>query len=409
MEFSMDQYWPVSIFTPVFPSWQEGVTLVAILLLLTGWWVAFRQKVSPLLLIGLTLPLMMATNLLGGVEGLRNPMGGYTKHDHQYWQDTDKMSSLGGLLPAYTLLQPTLHIHSRVHPPGPMVVIWSLRQLRDDPAFVGAVMAVAAILSAGFFYLIARHWFTDKAARAMMGVYLLLPAVQIYGWATIDALILLTFAAAAYGWLKRGEKRWFLVCVVMTWLSMLLTFAGLLLIGFYVVEEFWRGRKINHSAKVFFLVGGLWLLMELGFGYSYLESFEIARSFEGPGGFYGFRDPLSYVMTRAEDVLEPLVFLGPVVFLFLLLGVRSGLFGKSRPDWFPFFGSMLTVMGVFLLGGAYYTGETARAALFLVPFLLLPVGYAWEKSGGKLISEKGLLLAVFAQTVVMQLFGRFGW
>jgi hypothetical protein len=62
-----------------------------------------------------------------------------------------------------------------------------------------------------------------------------------------------------------------------------------------------------------------------------------------------------------------------------------------------------------LLTGAYRTGETARAALFMVPFLTLPIAkrVAAMHHGD---SEFRILAAlVFLQALIMQLVGDFWW
>ena len=64
---------------------------------------------------------------------------------------------------------------------------------------------------------------------------------------------------------------------------------------------------------------------------------------------------------------------------------------------------------VFFLAGAYYTGETARAALFIYPFIFISLGIYLPKLKPTLNQQKLLLTLVFVQTILMQLLGSFGW
>ena len=122
-------------------------------------------------------------------------------------------------------------------------------------------------------------------------------------------------------------------------------------------------------------------------------------------GFYGLVEPLSYVVTRVQNVLEPLVFLGPFVGLLVVLSFMQ----KSKHN----FGS-LAKFGVicflgFIAAGAYYTGETARAAYYVIPPLIMFLGT--KDILGKLSNKAKyfLLNAVMLQTVIMQVFFYWTW
>jgi hypothetical protein len=62
-----------------------------------------------------------------------------------------------------------------------------------------------------------------------------------------------------------------------------------------------------------------------------------------------------------------------------------------------------------LLMGVYRTGETARAALFIYPFLFIPI-VIYLKSQSLSQHERDLLASlVFGQTMIMQLIGNYFW
>jgi hypothetical protein len=70
--------------------------------------------------------------------------------------------------------------------------------------------------------------------------------------------------------------------------------------------------------------------------------------------------------------------------------------------------AIATLIFIFL-AGIFRTGETARSALFIYPFLVFPVGYYIRNqklTGANLILLLGL---VFAQTIIMQIIGDYFW
>jgi len=60
-------------------------------------------------------------------------------------------------------------------------------------------------------------------------------------------------------------------------------------------------------------------------------------------------------------------------------------------------------MMLILLAGAYRTGETARAAMFIYPYFMLALVRA------RLDTLKAITLVAGFQTAAMQLFGNYFW
>jgi hypothetical protein len=80
---------------------------------------------------------------------------------------------------------------------------------------------------------------------------------------------------------------------------------------------------------------------------------------------------------------------------------------RTHPFAFAAFTVAVGTQVLLFLAGAYHTGETARACMFLYPFLLLPT---LPLLAGAKETERTLVLAlVLAQTVGMQVAGNFFW
>ncbi len=120
-----------------------------------------------------------------------------------------------------------------------------------------------------------------------------------------------------------------------------------------------------------------------------------------------------YVSTRAEDILDIMVFFGPVLTVLAYRGakiLRSDVSKDptSKKQYNLFLSSLLALLLLFLTG-APKKGETARICMFVLPFALIPVLVYIERSGIDRREKITLLVLVFIQVVIMQLFGTYLW
>ncbi|GAB7008102.1 hypothetical protein JCM31271_00450 [Halorubrum trueperi] len=158
------------------------------------------------------------------------------------------------------------------------------------------------------------------------------------------------------------------------------------------------GIKVATPIILFFVI------IDLVFNFNYVEAFNTASGIVNNGGFYAFTNPVSYVFTRFENVIEIFVFLGPFVTLLIYRGLREPSNDIVNFTWYM----ALAVLLVFI-AGTPPTAETARNMQYIIPFLLLPVAdYIYNKdidyaSGGQLV------FLLWIQTISMQLFGNFLW
>ena len=118
--------------------------------------------------------------------------------------------------------------------------------------------------------------------------------------------------------------------------------------------------------------GLLWSVL----GFNYISAFLYASSLENPNGFMLFSNPAQYISTRLENVMDILVFFGPVL---VALSYRG--FQYLRADADETGGGFrkrllviaaLVALGLLFLTGAPKKGETARICMFILPFLIIP-------------------------------------
>jgi hypothetical protein len=410
INFDMDNYWPVSIFLPKLPAWQDGVTLLGLVVI---WIVYLKQAVKKsvgLKIFLLAFMLLLGTNLLGGVDdGLVGPIAGHNNQGIQYWFDVERMTTIPNLVTNYVSQQPTLLDHSRVHPPGPMLFIFLATKIWHQPIFVSLSIALLSLLSAVLLWKILSQHVSSSTAAYITALFLVVPAFQIYALASIDALICTLFLATFWAWQKANQPKWFLLTLLLLWLAFFFNFGAVFLMAVLFFDNWRENGSIRKSIHLLIGLCLSYVLFGLLTGYNYWDSFVLAKSYEGSNGFYLLESPLSYLATRIEDVLEILVFLGPFL-VFLLYKSCSFLKPWQNLKKFPTtgFAAIVAILGFFAAGG-YYTGETARAAMYIYPFLLIPIAFYLEKIKPNQKAKLFLLSVVFGQAVLMQAFGWYAW
>jgi hypothetical protein len=424
LDFDMDNFWPISIFLPKLPVWQDIFVLLAIIILFVFFLRTWQQKKSFFFYFILAIILMLSTNLFQGFEdGFVRPITGRVKSDAIYLNDAVKISSYSNFLAKYTTIQPKLGDHGRVHPPGAISVFYFLAKL-DNPILISLFLILSGSLSSLIIFSILKQNFSLQISKFSAILFLLIPAVQIYFVSSLDALICTLFLACFWAWQKNNDWKWFGLSFLFLWLSSFITFAFLILIPVLLIDDWLRNKNIIKSILLFSLLTMSYWLTANFIHFNYLKCFWVAKSFEGSKGFYLFASPLSYFFTRIENIIEILLFLGPYL-TFILINklpviaskfILSKVEGKQSPTKMVLTvqklnpmvtSSFIALLSLFLffLTGAYYTGETARAAIYIYPFIFILLAYFFEKAKISQKDQKLMFVLVFAQSLIMQLFG----
>ena len=409
VDFDCPPHWPLSIFnfrTPRPADWVwAGITV-----LLGGWLIGrvTNGKATPALVALAATLLVCASNAVQGVpKGFANPVAGGIS-PQQYYHDAARVASPLVFLSAFNRIQPGLGIHARTHPPGATMLFWAGRGLTGNrPALVALLLAALATpLTAWAFPRLLRALFGDNppAPQPATLLLLLLPAVQIYYCATLDAVIAALLLCGVA--LLVGGGRWWhcaggIGCVVG---ASFLTFGFAWVLPLLAVLLIRRERG-SALALLAATLAGFYLALYATTGFDYLAALRTASRLENPQGFRLLYEPVSYAVTRLEDISEPAVFLGPFLVALLWRGLPP--LRAQHPDAFFAFAAATGTLALLFLTGAYHTGETARACVFIVPYLLLPVlpPFARATPG----EQRTLLAVVLAQSVLMQLLGNYFW
>ena len=403
-------YFPFSVFYPSFQASGMPYAIIFVLVLYFTIKYRFYSNIFSTYMLGISL-IVLGNMSLGNIElAFVNPISG---GDIQYYHDAIKIDSWRNWLSSFNVIQEFLLCHARTHPPGAVLIEFFFFMVSQNPLWISIVFLFVSSISIVLIYKIFIELGKDKLfSNKMAFLYVVIPSVNIYSLATLDAIIAMLANIVILGLIIvvecKASKRmvvWvFLSAVSMTLVS-LLTFGGIYLwaiIGAFSLYLFYFHN--NHNILILF-IGSLVLflltvvLLNQTYNYDYFESFFTASRIENKHGFMLFSQPLNYFVTRLEDVFEIAVFLSLGIMAFLTTikyKLQNNLYGT-------FSLIAIVILLLMFLSGAYKTGETARACLFVVGFVLILLRNIPNSLLTSLISFAAL------QTILMQILGFYFW
>lgn len=352
---------------------------------------------------------ILSTTATQGIErGFVHPVAGREPHAKpvQYWHDAEVREIKTGtaalhFVRDYQTIQPTLAEHGRTHPPGAILLFALLRQASGNRPAIAAMMICLIGVS-----LVAIGFRLANAPPFAIILFCALPAVQVYFCATLDAVIagllflVVVMLTAAHSTPPPGTL-WAAVTLIA---ASFLTFGVLWVVPVLFAVEIARTRRFPwRTVLILFAIVLFYFVLYALTGFDYVAAFRFASRNENPDGFRLLVNPVEYVATRLENIADLFFFAGP----FALWAIWRGLPVARREafsDWVMFLAGV-TSLGLLFLAGAYRTGETARACLFLYPLLVLVAIRAP-------LSERDretLLLATFGVSAVLQCTGFYFW
>ncbi|MHA1724209.1 MAG: hypothetical protein ACTSXH_05130 [Promethearchaeota archaeon] len=300
-------------------------------------------------------------------------------------------------------------------------------------AAIGICMT-SSLFSAFFLNRILRRYFDIELSNYMTFLYLLLPAVQVYYLANMYSIVATLILGVFYFYFHPKRDIAMLGSTICLFLCFFITFMSIFVLVCLFIFELLDGRNkqlfkketilskigfhdlLIHFRKLILLVvsliisyGAIYLIL----GYNYLNSLHIAILSENPEGFIIINKPIRYVFTRIKDIMDILMFFGSVLLVLFVRGLknlRKNNFSEKNVSLL----SSLTISGILALlllfaTGAYDHGETARAAIYIYPFLLIPIAFYLKEMNVSEKEKKKLLFIIFFQAILMQLVGDFIW
>ncbi len=372
--------------------------------------------------------IILSNSIQGIDEGIIEPLTGEPGDSGRvYHHDVIHIDNILEFVNDYDSLQSNyeLSIHSIVHPPGPVIIYYFLHLIFSNPLFSSIFLMSVSLLIVFYLHSIICHNNSKSTANFVCLFFVFLPSTQIYFLSSIDSLISLFFLGTIYhfvSWTKSRDNLNYSLCLIFLILSTFMTFTTVILFfilfaySFSYLDVLPQQIKISDRSKtigkdvilLFLPVALVILLTYFLFGYNYIEGFLAASEYENrhySSGFLLFDYPVSYFATRLENIAELIFFLGPIGTIFLYRGLA-----KTDNDYDLFFKYGLICFLLIIITGAYRTGETARAVMYLYPLMLITISNFIDKSFTLTTKDKKHILQVtFFQVLLMQMFGWYYW
>lgn len=269
--------WPVTVFAPLLPRTPDLVTdtLVAITLLILFYFAAaflvrHRFRLRYVVVVGIAL--VIGSNLIQGInQGLSDPVSG---SNNQYFHDAILISDASNFLKEFNERQRDLLIHSRTHPPGPVLTIYGLLKLLQRPSLVAIAIALVSVsLSLFFLSRLLRTELGSPTAGFATFLFVLIPAIQVYYLASIDALIASLLLGALYFFLLPRRALSLAGTVVFLAAASFLTFGFLFILPVLAGFEMVRDRRLTKMFLILLTLGVLYLVLYIVMDFNYLRSF----------------------------------------------------------------------------------------------------------------------------------------
>ena len=200
-----------------------------------------------------SLTILGTTATQGWQHGFVHPVAGKEPHARpaQYWHDTQAHSLTTGtealhFVQNYSLLQPTLTEHGRTHPPGAILLYAVLRQVSGNNSGITAI--ILCVLAVG---LVALAFRLGNLPPFTLLLFCVLPAVQIYFCATLDAVIAGLLAICILG----NRHVW--LTAITLFLASFLTFGVVWVVPVLFAVEIARTQRFPWRTGVILVAMGL--------------------------------------------------------------------------------------------------------------------------------------------------------
>lgn len=378
--------------------WLIGAAAVGTLLALAAGYRHHKPKRATAFALMATLPaiaLWLSLSMTNGgwPEGPVEPMA----RSADYHVDVERFASPAALWSEYVGTQESLSLHGRTHPPGALTVLWILNWLTGGRIAL-VTLGVILLSSLGVLPVLiwARRFLPSDTAAGSVLLWILTPAVAIYGATSMDMVFALPLLAAgalfarslADGARQVRQPVWRqgIAPGLLLGLGFLFTFSTAVLATAFLAAVLLspaaarrRGMPLLAATAAGSLV--LPVLMYLATGFDLTACLRLAMTIDGAEApaTLSWRN---YALTRLMGGMDFLVMAGiafsPLWLRVLRRGFSAPAAGTSATELrdqqvlLALGRGAAAAMMLFLLAGAFKIGETGRIFLFMLPFVIIP-------------------------------------
>jgi hypothetical protein len=395
--------------TPFYALWQpsfdhlawHGLALGSFALAFAAWWAVmarlrwFEQDLPPRAVAWMLVALVAYVFIFSAAVAMMR--GGpaaisaaYERQTYEYIGDIGKVSSIRKLFQDYVTIHPHLSMHAKVHPPGPIALLWLMSYaIGQDPMTLSIATMFFGSLAVIPLYLWVRDMTTQRVALTSCLLYTLMPAIVLFTATSADILFMpFTVTTLFLFWraLHRKSLAYAAAAGALYGVLSFLSFSLISIGAFFGFIGLWRLRdkdlrfavvQTAVAMIVTFLAvhGAVWLWSE----FDVVGCFRLCKA-----QFDMDQKHLDMVTPRfpwwAWRIFNPLcwfLFAGiPVSVLFIWRLARP------REDKRSLFLSILLTFCVMSL--LYLArGEGERSAMYVLPFVVVPAAHLLDQMGNE--------------------------
>lgn len=383
---------------------------------------------SPRYLIGIAMVCFLAIHIsVAQIDGYREKEDGneteqilallapYTRTSLEYYGDVPRVEEIGvrTFLRDYSQseLFDTLSGHSRTHPPGGVLFLWSVSKI------FGYNLVSASLLSIIFtaltvipIYRLSINFYNEKVARYAMILFLITPNFVMYTGTSMDgpfsvfpilSLYLFYEARARETILDQGWlvfRPYSLLTGISLALGMFMTYSTVVVGVFLCVLALLERKRFVQYVKVLLFAGsgfiGFYLLLFILSGFRPIEALWAAIKKDEAGMGTGYETIGRYFHLSIANLFAFLIGVGipiTVVWLRDLVAKVKAWQQHKTVDTFVI-GYVITLL--FFTFSTLFTMEVERIWIFMVPFLVIPAAkYLTERPTSDFYWVAGMLTA----------------
>jgi 4-amino-4-deoxy-L-arabinose transferase-like glycosyltransferase len=333
---------------------------------------------------------------------IRDGFGGidqaYSRTAYEYIGDIGKTNGIRALFTRYLEIHEHLSMHAKVHPPGPIALLWilSLFLFSSSPMTLSLATVFFSALAIFPLYGWVKRIAGQRCALIAVICYALAPSIVLFTATSADALFTPFTLSTLYCFeraIRTRSARFALLagagygCMILLKFSLIGIGVYFGLVGLWMLlKPETRWNVVQTAALMIVATLGVIGLVYLWSGFNIVETFHVAKSqFDTD--------------QRHLDDLAPRLpawtyrFLNPLCWFYFagiplsLLAIREVFRGEKvrRATWIIVAFTLLVLNLLYLA-----RGEGERSAMYMIPFMVLPAAYhlerwmASEKSGGAL-------------------------
>jgi hypothetical protein len=335
----------------------------------------------------------------GGTKGISSP---YERHGYEYVDDIGIRPSIRALFRDYAELHPHLSMHAKVHPPGPIVMLWLMSYVVLSRSAMVLALGTMAVGSLGIIplYLWARDLSNERVALTCATLYTLMPSIVLFTATSADIMFMpLTLTTLFLFWRAIHLRSIPYAAVAGAMYAVLsLTSFSLIAIGaFFGFVGLWRlshrGMRlavVQTAAVMLITFLAVHVAVRWWSGFDIIECFRMSRAQFDEDQFH-----VDMVTPRFSGWTWR--FINPLCWVFFAGIPVSVLFfwRLARPEraskgMFITFGLTLVVLTLLYLA----RGEGERSAMYVLPFVVLPAAHLLDQLG-KTARSYGPMVATF--------------